>query len=457
MILTLLGGGGFRVPLVYAALLADHDPGRVLELRLYDSDRHRLDVIAQVLARQADTQQGRTGARDRVRVSVHTDLAQAVRGTDFIFSALRVGGLAGRVCDERVALELNTIGQETVGAGGISYALRTIPVAVRLAEQIRTNAPDAWVINFTNPAGRITETMARTLGERVIGICDSPVGLARRALVALGLTGRDLIGSDEVQIGYAGLNHLGWLHTLTVDGEDVLPRLIGDAAAVGSFEEGRLFGPDWLQTLGALPNEYLHYYYFAREALAADQRSTPRGAYLAEQQQRFYDLFDRPVADPLVAWERARMEREETYMANNRLASGDFERDPADLQSGGYDQVALAIMRAISRNAPARLILNVPNRALLPELDHEAIVEVPCLVDQHGARALPNTGLPDHGRGLVVSVKQVERYTIEAATTGSARAALLALAGHPLVDSVNIARRLLDGYRAEFRELDYLH
>ena len=450
MILTLLGGGGFRVPLVHAALLADHEPGRVTELRLHDTDPRRLAAIAQVLGRQA------RDAVDPPVVSVHTDLVDALTGADVIFSAIRVGGLAGRTCDERVALDLDTIGQETVGAGGISYALRTIPVAVELAQQIRTHAPEAWLINFTNPAGVITETMNRILPGRVIGICDSPVGLARRAVRALERTGALSPDHLPARIGYAGLNHLGWLHSLVVDDVDVLPGLLADASALGSFEEGRLFGTDWLQTLGALPNEYLHYYYFTREQLAADRAGQPRGAYLAEQQQRFYARFDAEVDDPLAVWDAARLERESTYLAANRSAAGGFERDTEDLESGGYDQVALAIMRAIGRDEPAQLILNVPNAGTLPQLDDEAVVEVPCTVDAAGPRPLPNAGLPAHGVGLVTTVKQVERYVIEAGTTGSARAALLALAGHPLVDSVTVATRLLAGYREVFPELAYL-
>lgn len=445
--MTLLGGGGFRVPLVYQALLNDHEPGRVTQLRLYDRDRARLAAIAQVLAGQA----ARPGVVDPPTVSVHTDLTEAIAGTDFVFSAIRVGGLAGRVRDERVALDHGVIGQETVGAGGISYALRTVPVVLNLAEQIRRHAPEAWVISFTNPAGVITEAMTRLLGDRVIGICDSPVGLARRAQAAAGVAGR------PASIGYAGLNHLGWLRSLTVDGTDVVPRLLGDLAALGSFEEGRLFGPEWIQALGALPNEYLQYYYFSRETLAADLEATPRGAYLQQQQQRFYDRFagDAP-ADPLAAWDEARLERERTYMATNRHAAGDFERDETDLVSGGYDQVALAIMHAIGRDVPAELIVNVPNRGTLPALDDDAIVEVPCRVDRTGAHPLPNPGLPAIGVGLVTTVKQVERLTIEAATTGSRRAAWLAFALHPLVDSARVAHALLDGYLDAFDELAYL-
>lgn len=445
MKLTILGGGGFRVPLVYRALLADHEPGRVTQVRLYDTDPRRLAAIQAVLRDQA------SGHQDPPVVSVHTDLADAITGVDFIFSAIRVGGLQGRVVDERVALDLGVVGQETVGAGGIAYALRTIPEARRIARTIKRLAPEAWTINFTNPAGVVTEAMTRDLGDRVVGICDSPVGLARHALGALGITGGD------VEIDYVGLNHLGWLRGLRVGGTDVLPRLLGDPAALATIEEGRLFGAELIEALAALPNEYLYYYYYTREVLQADLAvDSPRGAFLATQQSGFFARFEQPVPDPFALWDRTRLEREVTYMATAREAAGGMERDAQDQESGGYDRVALAIMRAISRDEQARLILNVPNRGLLPELDSEAVIEVPCLVRASGITALPTPGLPDHGRGLVTQVKYVERRELAAAESGSTRDAVLAFAGHPLVDSFTIARRLLDGYRQQLPDLDYL-
>ncbi|MGO4430119.1 6-phospho-beta-glucosidase, partial [Streptomyces sp. MCAF7] len=143
-----------------------------------------------------------------------TDLDDALRGADFVFSAIRVGGLAGRARDERVPLAEGVLGQETVGAGGVLYGLRTLPVALKIAERIAAVAPDAWVINFTNPAGMVTEAMQRVLGDRVIGICDSPVGLCRRAARALGAD------PGRASYDYVGLNHLGWLRGVIVDGRD---------------------------------------------------------------------------------------------------------------------------------------------------------------------------------------------------------------------------------------------
>ncbi len=415
-------------------------------MALYDTDEVRLTAVARVLAEQA------AAYADAPVITLHTDLDEALAGAAFVFSAIRVGGMAGRSCDERLGMAHGVIGQETVGYGGISYALRTLPVVMDLAERIRVQAPDAWVINFTNPAGVVTEAMSRVLGDRVIGICDSPIGLARRVLGALGVQG------DDVVIDYAGLNHLGWLRGLRVDGRDVLPVLMARPDLIGTFEEGRLFGAEWVTELGAVPNEYLHYYYFRREGRHADQLAAQtRGAFLVEQQGRFYEQLEhRHDVSALALWERTRLDRETTYMATNRQSAGMGDRDEDDLVSGGYEDVAIALMRGIAYDQSARLILNVRNRGTLAALDADAVVEVPCVVDASGAHPVAGTELPDFGVGLVTNAKYVERQTIEAGLGGSRAAAVRALAHHPLVDSVTVARSLLEDAMHAFPALSYL-
>ncbi|MFH8988235.1 6-phospho-beta-glucosidase [Streptomyces sp. NPDC017940] len=445
MRLVILGGGGFRVPLVYRALLGDRAEGRVTEVVLHDVDDDRAAAIARVLAEQ--------GARvpDAPGVRVTADLDEALRGADFVFSAIRVGGLEGRAADERVALAEGVLGQETVGAGGIAYGLRTVPVAVDIARRVARLAPDAWVINFTNPAGLVTEAMSRHLGDRVIGICDSPVGLGRRVARLLGAEPR------RAWLDYVGLNHLGWLSGLHVDGEDLLPRLLADRDLLESFEEGKLFGADWLRSLGAIPNEYLHYYYFNREAVRAyRQAERTRGAFLHDQQARFYARMRDPETAAFAAWEATRVEREATYMAHSREAAGAGERAAEDMESGGYEQVALALMRAIARDERAQLILNVRNRTTLPQLDTDAVIEVPCTVDASGASPATVSPLPGHATGLVCAVKAVEREVLAAVESGSRATAVKAFALHPLVDSVSVARRLMDGYGQAHPGLAYL-
>lgn len=437
MRLTIIGGGGFRVPLIFRALADDPEPV-IDELVLYDTDATRLRRIGAVI-------EAMTADRIGPSVRLETDLAAAVAGTDFVFQAIRVGGVAGRVCDERSALDVGLLGQETTGAGGVCYGLRTVPVVLRIAETIRRVAPEAWVINFTNPAGLVTEAARSVLGDRVIGICDSPVGLFRRAARALG------VRPEDAEFSYAGLNHLGWLRRLTVDGVDRLPELLAADPLLDRVEEGRLFGGDWLRTLGAIPNEYLWYWYSTADAIAAiSGGAETRGEYLARQQDHYFTGDDH---DPLGRWEQTRRAREETYLAEEREATGAGDRDDDDLAGGGYEGVALDLIRAIARDRAARLVLNVRNGGTLAGLDDDAVVEVPCEVGAAGPRPLPAEALEPYQQGVVITMKDVERTVIEAARTGSRALAVRALALHPLVASVRQARLIIDRQLAELPEL----
>ena len=425
------------MPLVYGALLGDTHPGRVSEVALYDVDESRLAGITQVLAQMG------AGHPEPPTVRATSDLDAALADADFVFSAMRVGGVQARTVDERVALALGVLGQETTGPGGLAYALRTVPEALRIAERVRVCAPGAWTINFTNPAGIVTEAMQSVLGDRVVGICDSPIALARRVARACGVDP----AVTPLEIDYVGLNHLGWLQGLrTADGEDLVPGLLSDPARLTSIEEGRLFGPEWLGLLGAVPNEYLYYYYFTRDAVAAILKSgQTRGEYLSAQQAAFYAELSARPHEALTTWRRAREERDSTYMKEAREA--DEQRDEIDIEGGGYEGVALAIMAAISRGESATLILNVRNRGTVWCVPDDAVVEVPCVVDREGPRPLAVSPPQGHMAGLIQQVKEVERLTIAAARDRSPALALKAFALHPLVDSVTTARALLDGYR----------
>src|SRR6185295_11140974 len=216
MKLTIVGGGGFRVPLVYGALLAKRETLPFDEVVLHDLDADRMERMAGVLRGLAQER----GAELPFRAT--TDLDDAVEGADFVFSAIRVGRLEGRVVDESVPLSRGVLGQETTGPGGICFALRTIPVMVELAEVIARRAPRAWLINFTNPAGMVTEAVQQVLGDRAVGICDSPSGLCRRVAAALG---RD---ASELWFDYFGLNHLGWLRGVRGAEGELLGELLAD-------------------------------------------------------------------------------------------------------------------------------------------------------------------------------------------------------------------------------------
>ncbi len=488
MRVTILGGGGFRVPLIARALAGSGLP--VSRLALYDTDPGRLDVIAGVL--RGDPL---TGAALGGLVTTAGGLDEALSGADVIFAALRPGGLSGRVGDERSALSLGLLGQETVGVGGLASAARTVPVAAVIARRTATLAPGAWVISMTNPAGIVTEVMAAALGPRVIGVCDSPVGLIRRACAACGIDPGPSLGAvtDRVDADYVGINHLGWLRALRRSspgaqrGADLLPSLLDDPGRLRLTEEGRLFGPDLPRALRALPNEYLYWYYARAEALRdVIAAGRTRGEHVRERQRRFYAAAaaalaasDEPArgtgaaaSGPATAarlWQEANDERNRSYFAELRTGEAAGERDEADVAAGGYESVAVALMSALTGGAPARLILNVANGTAVPALTPATVIEVPCRVDAGGPVPLPVSAPTGHQLGLMAAVRASERDIADAALlaagladgltdgrggTGRGRGdagerartaadlALRAFATHPLAGSLDAARSL---------------
>jgi 6-phospho-beta-glucosidase len=389
---------------------------------------------------------------ERTALAFTDDLDRALEGADFVFCAIRVGGLAGRVADERVALELGVLGQETTGAGGLAYALRTIPVMRRIAERLRAVAPQAYLVNFTNPAGIVTEALRPILGDRVVGICDTPIGLLRRL--------KRIAGRPVTAFDYVGLNHLGWLRSVSSGGVDLLPDVLAEDSLLAQIEEARLMGFDWVRELAAIPNEYLYYYYYNREAIARIKSAkATRGEQVLAEQTRFYDKAGADPALAAKAWEEAVGSREATYMAEARPPGQEADRLAEDL-GGGYQHVALDIMAAIATGSPQTLILNVGNRRgdgkVVEPLPAECVVEVPCLVDAEGFHPLPVAPVEGHMKGLLTSVKAVEQLVVAAAAEKSAHLAWQAFAAHPLVDSVRVGRELLKGYQKAHPELAYL-
>ena len=448
MKLTIIGGGGFRVPQIFQAISAGDARLRVSELWLHDTSQERLDVVGRVLAQLAP------GLARPPQVHLTPHLGDALEEADFVFSAIRVGGTAGRITDERTALRLGVLGQETVGPGGLAYALRTVPHAQWLARQIAARAPRAWTINFTNPAGILTEAMRAILGNRVVSICDTPIGLVRRVAGAVGRSPR------EIEFDYVGLNHLGWLRSLVVDGDDVLPELLACDERLDGVEEARLLGFDWVRALGAIPNEYLFYYDRHREAVERiSGEEHTRGEFLDAQQSRFYTAAAAEPERALELWDAARHERESSYMGESRPAEERYARRAEDVEGGGYQEVALDLMTGLATGEAATMILGVGNdsrgsgQLLVPQLPADAVIEVPCSVDQQGVH--PHAVGPVTGEmaGLITTVKASEQLILQALAEGSRDLAWRAFANHPLVDSTTVARRLVEDYCAAMPEV----
>jgi 6-phospho-beta-glucosidase len=435
--LTIIGGGGFRVPQIYEALASEDSHVPINKLCLYDVSPKRMEKVAAVIDELSQL------ATKKIEVEYSTNLDQCLTDASYVFSAMRVGGLESRVLDEKIALDLDVLGQETVGAGGLAYSLRTLPHARNLARKVKEICPNAWVINFTNPAGLITEAMQAVMGERVVGICDTPIGLMKRVSKALVSEGQDF------NFDYVGLNHLGWLRSMEVEGEDLLPKLLEDDQLLNSIEEARIMGPEWVRSIGAIPNEYLYYYYYARESFQSIKKSQEtRGQYLSRSQQEFYAEDSNASFDN---WSKIMHARESSYMKESRSGSDRESRLSEDAEDGGYQKVALDLIAGLSGGESGRMILNVPNKTadgqrLVPELNDQAVVEVPCTVTTEGVQPRKVAPVAGDMLGLMAQVKSSEQLILKATEEGSLDLAWRAFATHPLVDSVNIGKELLINY-----------
>jgi 6-phospho-beta-glucosidase len=295
----------------------------------------------------------------------------------------------------------------------------------------------------------VTEALRTVLGDRVIGICDSPTALWRHAAAALGRP------MSSLRPSYVGLNHLGWLSALWDEGHDVLPALLRDDR-VANVHEVQLAGVSDVCERGMIPNEYLAYYRATTDVIAAFRRDGARSEILAQQQLAFYGTEVSSPEEALAAWRRAKDARHSTYMAETRDAEDvttavstsvftpDDELMSAD--EAGYGGVAAAFVRAVANDTRDRLILGVRNGGTIGWLDDDATVEVPCVVRSEGALPDEAATLPDDERRLMESVRGAERATLAAVAAPGRGAVVDAVASHPLVPSRELAERIVDRY-----------
>src|SRR5256712_11904607 len=271
--------------------------------------------------------------------------AGAFGGASHVITSLRVGGLAGRIIDEQVPLAYGVVGQETTGPGGWAMALRTIPAIVDLTAQVRRAAQDAWIINFTNPAGLITQALMASGERRVIGICDTPPALGGRIAAQLGLS------ETAVTLDYLGLNHLGWVRAIWDGRADRLPEILASDGAIRGVYGRPLFPPDEVRRVGLLPNEYLHYYYHHDEVVRR-LRAAPRtrGQEVAEVAARLRAAVLDAVTrgeDPLPIYEDAIFARRSSYMATETGQRRDLAMMGGH-GDGGHPRAALGEIDAMS-------------------------------------------------------------------------------------------------------------
>ena len=451
--MTLLGTG-VRTPLVLHGLATRGSELGLTEVVLHDVDHERLRIMGALGAHLC--REWRAG----FTVRGEEDPREAIAGSRFVFSAIRVGQEEARANDERIALEHGVLGQETTGPGGFAMALRTIPAMLRYAELIAEVEPQALLVNFTNPVGIIVQALCDHTAVRVVGVCDGPIEMKRSVAEFLGVPG------DEVYADYAGLNHAGWIHRVLVEGRDRLPEILDRYEELQRREDSwALFDPALVRSIGMLPMEYLYFYYSRERATENILRSGgSRGEQIARLNAPLWpELAERIEANDLegarAAWERTIETRHETYFVRERgeaVPEGARpERPPHEemFEGDGYEGLATAVMVAVVQQRKIPLIVNAPNRGAICDLLDTDVVEVTCMVDEHGAHPLAQGRLPRAALDLLEPIKAYERLTVEAAVEGSYAKALEALTVHPLVGSEPLARAILDDYLIAHGEL----
>jgi len=410
---AVIGGGSTYTPELVEGFGLRRDVLPVEELVLHDIDQSRLDVVG--------------GLAERIlgklefpgRLTLTTDRESAVEGADFVLVQLRVGGLRARLQDETIPPRFGCIGQETTGPGGFAKALRTVPVVLEIAEDTaRLGAPGAWLLDFTNPAGLVTQGLIDH-GHRAIGLCNIPIGFQRELAKQLG------VQPSQVQLEHVGLNHLSWERRVMVDGVDRLPELI-DGFSDQLGEDVDLPG-DLVRLLRAIPSYYLRYFYLTDEIVEKQRSERPRADEVMEIERGLLEMYSDPSVD-----------------VKPKLLE----------QRGGafYSEAAAMLVESLHTDRGDVQVVNVRNDGAIPNMADDAVVEVACRIDASGATPLAVEPLAPEMLGLVEQVKAYERLTVAAAVSGDRDLALKALMANPLTSQYRVAKPLLDALLEANRE-----
>jgi Alpha-galactosidases/6-phospho-beta-glucosidases, family 4 of glycosyl hydrolases len=401
---VVVGGGSTYTPELIEGFAGRNHGFVVDDLVLLDVDAERLEIVGGLARRMLD----RAGWGGRLVITTLRD--GALEGADFVLLQIRVGGQATRLVDETLPLRFGAIGQETTGPGGFAKALRTVPVVLDIAEAAdRLAAPGAWIVDFTNPVGIVSQALLDG-GHRAIGLCNVAIGLQRWLAARLG------VSADRVSLEHTGLNHLSWERAVRVDGRDVLPALIATDAAglagqVDSTEER-------VRTLAAIPSYYLHYYDATAETLTAQRTGTSRAEDVMAIEQ---DLLER-YRDPNLAEKPKQLEER----------GGAF-----------YSEAAVQLIASLHAGTGDVQVVDVRNAGALPGFADDEVVEVPARITREGPQPLPQGPLHPEMADLIRRVKIYECLTIRAALSGDRAIALEALSANPLVPT-GVAGPLLE-------------
>ncbi len=420
MKVVVIGGGSSYTPELIGGILDNHASFPVSEICLVDikAGAAKLSAVAGLSRRMIR----KAGLEGQVKLTATLERRAALPGAGFVISQFRAGGSAARLKDELLPLAYGIVGQETTGPGGFAAALRHIPVALELAADMEQLCPEAFLINFTNPSGIITEALQRQGAVKCAGLCNIPLTMQKTLAAFLDAA------PGRLELTFTGLNHLSWVTRILLDGTDLTGRILSaPETALFLAHDFPGIDPDQvrilLRTLGALPSPYLLYYYFPGQTFDAVKKQAGEGKNRAREvialEEELYQLY----RDPAVTGKPALLSKR----------GGAF-----------YSEAAVSLMQALCSGGSAKQVLNNRNGSAIPDLPAAAVIETNCLIREGIIRPLSPGPLPIALRGLVQQVKVYEQLTVEAAVSGDKRAAYLALLSHPLVGGADTARALLD-------------
>ena len=425
MKIAIIGGGSSYTPEIIEGFIKRHHELPIKEIWLVDigTGKEKLNIVGSLAQRMVE----KSGLDLKIILSL--DRQKALENASYVVTQLRVGQLAARIKDERIPLSHGMLGQETNGVGGFAKALRTIPVILDICRDMERLCPDAFLINFTNPAGIITETVLRHTNIKAIGLCNVPVNM-RKAV-------EKIIGSDDFLFHAIGLNHYVWGHSIYHKGQniisEILPKLLEDSEFNPKNIEDMPYITEQILASNMMPCYYHKYYYVQDEMLkhALDdyQKNGTRGEVVKKVEEELFELYKDP----------------------------DLKDKPKQLELRGgayYSDAACELINAIHNNKMTHMVVNVQNKNTLPFLPYYAVIETTCLITHSGAHPLSIEDLNDAAKGELHLLKAYERLTIEAGVKGNYNTALQALTIHPLTVSGQVLKDTLDEVLAANK--DYL-
>ncbi|GIQ68797.1 6-phospho-beta-glucosidase [Xylanibacillus composti] len=415
---AVIGGGSSYTPELIDGFIRRYAELPIQELVLVDIEEgsDKLRTIGELAGRMIQ----KAGAP--IQLSTTLDRREAIRNADFVLTQIRVGMLEARSRDEKIPLKYGCIGQETTGAGGFAKALRTIPVILDICREIEELSPNAFLINFTNPAGIITEAVLKHAKVKTIGLCNLPIHTRMQTAKLME------VAPEEVQIEMAGINHLNWTTRIMIGGEDRTKEVIAlhdrsDGLAVKNIPDHK-WGEGFLASLQMLPCSYLKYYYLKDKMLQDQLEDLSGKGTRADAVRKVEDELFQLYADP------------------------ELDHKPAQLEQRGgayYSEAAVDLIASIYNNKRDVQIVNVRNDGILASLPDDAAIEVPCVISAAGAKPIALTEqLPLAATGLLQVVKAYEQLTVHAGVTGCYDSAWQALTIHPLVGASSLAKAILD-------------